>query len=193
MRPLPTGEPWGDYAVSTARWTGALLHDVLEQANPAADAVDVLFQGADHGPYHLKPILADTNKDDLTFERALPIAHAADPAAEILIAYEMNGEPLTRDHGAPFRMIVPRWYAVASVKWLKRIEVLTEPYTGEFQTGHYMYEWPDRPPEAVNLCAYGRESPTRRPRRSSRRHVHGARQGLVGNGTGHAGRCQLHG
>jgi DMSO/TMAO reductase YedYZ molybdopterin-dependent catalytic subunit len=151
MRPLPTGEPWGDYAVSTARWKGALLHDVLKQANPAADAVEVLFGGADHGPYHLHPILADTNKDDLTFERALSVTQAADPAAEILIAYEMNGEPLTRDHGAPFRLIVPHWYAVASVKWLKRIDVLTEPYRGEFQTGHYMYEWPDRPPEAVDV------------------------------------------
>src|SRR3954468_12926558 len=151
MRPLPTGEPWGDYAVSTARWKGVFLQKVLKRANPAAGAVDVLFQGADHGPYHLHPILADTNKDDLTFERALPITQAADPAAEILIAYEMNGEPLTRDHGAPFRMIVPHWYAVASVKWLKRIDVLTRPYSGEFQTGHYMYEWPDRPHEAVNL------------------------------------------
>ena len=57
MRPLPTGEPWGDYAVSTARWTGALLHDVLAQARPAADGVDVRFEGADHGAYHLKPVL----------------------------------------------------------------------------------------------------------------------------------------
>ena len=81
----------------------------------------------------------------------LALAHAADPAAEILIAYAMNGEPLGRDHGAPFRLIVPHWYAVASVKWLKRIDVLTEPYSGEFQTGHYMYEWPDRPHEAVTL------------------------------------------
>ncbi len=151
MRPLPIGEPWGDYAVSTARWTGALLHEVLQQAHPAADGVDVRFEGADHGAYHLQPILPETNKDDLTFERALPLTHAADPAAEILIAYEMNGEPLAPDHGAPFRIIVPHWYAVASVKWLKRIDVLTEPYTGEFQTGHYMYEWSDRPPEAVSL------------------------------------------
>ena len=151
MRPLPTGEPWGDYAVSTARWTGALLHDVLEQANPAPDGVDVRFEGADHGAYHLQPVLATTDKDDLTFVRALPLAHAADAAAEILIAYAMNGEPLSPDHGAPFRIIVPHWYAVASVKWLKRIDVLTERYTGEFQTGHYMYEWRDRPPEAVNL------------------------------------------
>jgi DMSO/TMAO reductase YedYZ molybdopterin-dependent catalytic subunit len=151
MRPLPVGEPWGDYAVSTARWTGALLHEVLEQAQPAADGVEVRFEGADHGAYHLQPVLPETNKDDLTFVRALPLAHAADPAAEILIAYEMNGEPLSPDHGAPFRVIVPHWYAVASVKWLKRIDVLTEPYTGEFQTGHYMYEWPDRPHEAVTL------------------------------------------
>src|SRR5918995_4897701 len=150
-RPLPIGEPWGDYAVSTARWTGALLGDVLEQAQPTADGVEVLFEGADHGPYHLEPVLSETNRDDLAFVRSLALEHAADPAAEILIAYEMNGEPLTADHGAPFRLIVPHWYAVASVKWLKRIDVLTERFAGEFQTGHYMYEWPDRPHEAVSL------------------------------------------
>ena len=72
--------------------------------SPAADGVDVRFEGADHGAYHLKPVLADTDQDDLTFVRALPLAHAADPAAEILIAYEMNGEPLQPDHGAPFRL-----------------------------------------------------------------------------------------
>src|SRR5918995_4351729 len=151
MRPLPTGEPWGDYAVSTARWKGAFLHDVLAQARPTTDAVDVRFEGADHGAYHLTPVLADTDKDDLGFVRALPLAHAADPAAEILIAYEMNGQPLGADHGAPFRIVVPHSYAVASVKWLKRIVVQTEPFVGEFQTGHYIYQWPDRPPEAVTL------------------------------------------
>src|SRR5829696_1926553 len=151
MRPLPTGEPWGDYAVSTARWKGAFLHDVLAQARPAPAAVDVRFEGADHGAYHLTPVLADTDKDDLRFVRALPFALAADPAAEILIAYEMNGQPLRADHGAPFRIIVPHWFAVASVKWLHRIDVLTEPYAGEFQTGHYIYEWPDRPHEPVRL------------------------------------------
>src|SRR3982751_5640823 len=150
-RPLPVGEPWGDYAVSTARWTGTLLHQVLEQARPAAGGVDARFEGADHGASHLKPVLAETSRDDLTFVRALPLAHAADPAAEILIAYEMNGEPLPAHHGTPFRIVVPHWYAVASVKWLKRIDVLTEPYAGEFQTGHYIYEWADRPPESVSL------------------------------------------
>ena len=151
MRPLPTGEPWGDYAVSTARWTGVPLKHLLDLAQPAPDGVEVLFRGADHGPYHLSAILAGTDQQDLTFERGLAVAHAADPAAEILVAYEMNGAPLGLDHGAPFRLIVPHWYAVASVKWLTRIEVLTEPYTGEFQTGHYIYEWPDKPHERVEL------------------------------------------
>ncbi len=118
---------------------------------PTSDGVDVRFEGADSGPYHLHPILAATNKDDLTFIRSLPLALATYPSAEILIAYEMNGEPLLPDHGAPFRIIVPHWFAVASVKWLRRIDVLTSPYVGEFQTGHYIYEWPDRPHEPVTL------------------------------------------
>lgn len=151
MRPLPIGEPWGDYAVSTARWTGARLADVLALAQPTGDGIEVRFEGADHGAYHLHPVLPTTDGKDLTFVRALPLALAADPAAEILIAYEMNGEQLRPDHGAPFRVVVPHWYAVASVKWLHRIDVLTEPFAGEFQTGHYIYQWPDRPHEPVTI------------------------------------------
>jgi DMSO/TMAO reductase YedYZ molybdopterin-dependent catalytic subunit len=151
MRPLPIGEPWGDHAVSTARWTGARLADVLDDARPDADGVEILFRGADHGAYHLKPVLEDVDPTDLTFERSLPLDVAADPSAEIMIAYAMNGEPLGPDHGAPFRLIVPHWYAVASVKWLQQIDVLTAPFAGEFQTGHYIYEWTDRPHEPVRL------------------------------------------
>jgi DMSO/TMAO reductase YedYZ molybdopterin-dependent catalytic subunit len=151
MRPLPIGEPWGDFAVSTARWSGALLHEVLAKAAPSAQGVELLTQGADHGPYHLQAVLPETDQDNLSFTRSLPLAQATDPTSGILIAYEMNGKPLGPDHGAPFRLIVPHWYAVASVKWLKRLDVLTEPYTGEFQTGHYMYQWPDRPQEPVSL------------------------------------------
>ena len=127
MRPLPTGEPWGDFAVSTARWTGALLHEVLAKVEPSALGVELLAQGADHGSYHLQAILPETDQDNLTFMRSLPLDQATDPASGILIAYEMNGQPLGRDHGAPFRLIVPHWYAVASVKWLERLDVLTEP------------------------------------------------------------------
>jgi len=151
MRPLPAGEPWGSYAVSAAQWTGTPLHAVLQRANPHAGAVEVRFDGADHGPYLLDPVLPQSDPDDLSFVRSLPLDYSADPASDILIAYEMNGEPLGPDHGAPFRLITPRYFAVASVKWLKRITVLTEPYVGEFQTGHYMYQWPDRPQEPVSF------------------------------------------
>jgi DMSO/TMAO reductase YedYZ molybdopterin-dependent catalytic subunit len=139
--PLPVGEPWGKNAVSTARWTGALLHEVLAPAQATPAAVNVVFEGADHGPYD--------RYQDISFGRSLALAHAADPAAEILIAYEMNGEPLRPEHGAPFRLIVPHWYGMASVKWLKRIEFSADAYDGEFQTGHYMYDWGDQRREPV--------------------------------------------
>ena len=193
MRPLPTGEPWGDFAVSTARWTGALLHEVLAQARPQAAGVDVRFDGADHGAYHLRPVLAETDRSNVTFTRSLPLSHAVDPAAEILIAYEMNGEPLPADHGAPFRIVVPHWYAVASVKWLKRIDVLTEPYSGEFQTGHYIYQWADRPHEPVTLMRVRSRITDPAPGIDHRpRPIHRARQGMVGNRTGHRGGRQPH-
>jgi DMSO/TMAO reductase YedYZ molybdopterin-dependent catalytic subunit len=124
------------------------------RAMPAVERVVTLEcagNGADHGSYLLHPVLRNIDASDLTFERSLTLAHAADPKAEILIAYEMNGEPLNPDHGAPFRLIVPHWYGVASVKWLKHIDVLTQPFVGEFETGHYMYEWPDRPHEPVTV------------------------------------------
>ena len=51
----------------------------------------------------------------------------------------------------PFRIIAVRWYGVASVKWLTRIDVIDKDFEGEFQVGHYMYEWSDRPHEPVTL------------------------------------------
>ena len=68
------------------------------------------------------------------------------------------------------------------MKWLKRIDVLTEPYTGEFQTGHYMYEWPDRPHEPVTLMRVRARITDPAPGVDHRRrHLHGARKGLVGH------------
>jgi DMSO/TMAO reductase YedYZ molybdopterin-dependent catalytic subunit len=57
-----------------------------------------------------------------------------------LLAYAMNGEPLPLEHGYPLRLIVPGWYAVASVKWLTEIEVTGTPFHGFFQTKRYVYE-----------------------------------------------------
>src|SRR4051794_20262781 len=131
LRPLPTGEPWGGHAVSTAVWRGARLSDVLAAARPRADGVEVRFTGADSGSHHLTPVLPETG-DHLTFVRSLTLTHAADPLSQILIAYDMNGSPLEPDHGSPFRLVVPRWFAMASVKWLRSVDVLTEPFHGEF-------------------------------------------------------------
>jgi DMSO/TMAO reductase YedYZ molybdopterin-dependent catalytic subunit len=142
-KPLPIGEPWGGYAVSTAHWTGTPLSGILQTSAPDAGAVEVVCEGADHGPYY--------QYNDIQFIRSLPISLAIDPSSDVLVAYEMNGEPLNADHGAPFRLIVPHWFGVASVKWLSRLEVVTKPYEGEFQTAHYMYEWPDRAHEPVDI------------------------------------------
>ncbi len=195
--PLPAGEPWGRLAVSTARWRGAFLYQVLEQARPATNGVEVKFEGADHGRYQ--------QYGDLTFVRSLALEHATDAVAEILIAYEMNGEPLNADHGKPFRLIVPHWYGVASVKWLKRIEVTTEPFQGEFEARHYMYEWADfiGAPGALPRAAGPRLGPpgplgTRTPTRPSegrrcpaRHHQVGGRpHGPSGPRPGHAGRLE---
>ncbi len=180
MRPLPTGEPWGDFAVSTARWTGALLHEVLAKVEPAAQGVEVLAQGADHGPYHLQAILPETDQDNLTFTRSLPIDEATDPASGILIAYEMNGQPLGRDHGAPFRLIVPHWYAVASVKWLKRLDVLTEPLHRRVPD-RSLHLPVARPTPRARLPDAGAR-PDHRPGTRldpRRRYLHGPREGLV--------------
>jgi len=53
----------------------------------------------------------------------------------------MNGEPLPIHHGFPLRLIVPSWYAVASVKWLTDIELIEQPFAGHYQKEKYWYEW----------------------------------------------------
>jgi DMSO/TMAO reductase YedYZ molybdopterin-dependent catalytic subunit len=75
--------------------------------------------------------------DLIRFERSLPVADAGQSGA--LLAYAMNGEPLPPEHGHPMRLIVPGWYAVASVKWLTGIEVIGAPFTGFFQVKRYIY------------------------------------------------------
>jgi len=131
VKPPAPGEQWNIGAVSNAEWAGASLHDVLERAGPLASAVEVLFVGADQG----------TPKDlgrNIAFERSLPIADAL--GADVLLAYEMNGAPLTPEHGAPLRLVVPGWYGMASVKWLSRIALIEAPFRGFYQHDRYVIE-----------------------------------------------------
>jgi DMSO/TMAO reductase YedYZ molybdopterin-dependent catalytic subunit len=73
------------------------------------------------------------------YERSLRLEEAAVSGA--ILAYVMNGEPLPIHHGFPLRLIVPSWYAVASVKWLTDIELIGDTFAGHFQTEKYWYEW----------------------------------------------------
>jgi DMSO/TMAO reductase YedYZ molybdopterin-dependent catalytic subunit len=122
------GVQWGAGAVGHAEWTGVPLRLVLEKAGVQAGAIEVLFEGADRGsePDHPEP---------MPFARSLPLAKACDP--DTLLAFRMNGEQLEPSHGFPVRLFVPGWYGVASVKWLKRIEVLDRPFKGYFQSTKY--------------------------------------------------------
>src|SRR6185503_5270189 len=81
----------------------------------------------------------DGRPDPIRFERSLSLADARDD--NVLLAYAMNGEPLPIRHGHPLRLIVPGWYAVASVKWLTDIELIDHPFEGHYQVDKYWYEW----------------------------------------------------
>jgi len=122
------GVQWGAGAVGHAEWTGVPLKLVLERSDMEPDAVEVLFEGADVGtePDHPAP---------MPFERSLPLTKALHP--DTLPASRMNGEVLDPIHGYPLRLFVPGWYGVASVKWLRRIEVVNKPFRGYFQSVKY--------------------------------------------------------
>jgi DMSO/TMAO reductase YedYZ molybdopterin-dependent catalytic subunit len=132
LDPPCEGEQWQYGAVSTAEWTGVLLREVLERAGVKPGAAEVLFRGWDSGAL-------DADADPIAFERSLTIDDARE--SEALLAYAMNGEALPVHHGYPLRVVMPGWYAVASVKWLRDIEVIGSPFEGHFQTHRYFYEW----------------------------------------------------
>jgi len=131
LTPPAPGEQWRLGAVSTAEWTGVPLAEILDRVGPTASARDVLFRGADRGRVEGRP-------EPIRFERSLALDVARHP--EVLVAYAMNGEPIPAQHGAPVRLIVPGWYAVASVKWLTQIEVVERSFVGYYQGDKYVYE-----------------------------------------------------
>jgi len=132
FQPAIEGEKWNLGAVSTAEWTGVPLVEVLDRVGVRTGARDVVFRGADGGS-------VDGHSGATRFERSLPLDHARD--ADPLLAYAMNGEPLPIQHGYPVRLVVPGWYAVASVKWLTEIDLVDQPFAGHFQADRYWYEW----------------------------------------------------
>ena len=130
--PAVPGEVWGLGAVSTAEWTGVPLTEVIDRAGERLGGTELLFRGADGG------FVEDVDAP-IRYERGLNLDQIRETGA--LLAYEMNGESLSSPHGYPLRLIVPGWYAVASVKWLTEIIVTDKPFEGHYQTDKYWYEW----------------------------------------------------
>jgi sulfane dehydrogenase subunit SoxC len=119
LEPNVLSQPWLQEAVGTAEWTGTPLHGILEDAGLRPEASEIVFTGLDRG------IQGDVEH---LYERSLARAEAL--RREVLLAYEVNGEPLPPQHGAPLRLIVPGWYGMTHVKWLRRITVVNEPFRG---------------------------------------------------------------
>jgi len=132
FEPPIEGEKWNLGAVSTAEWTGVPLVEILDRTGMSASALEVLFRGTDGGS-------VVGRSEPIRFERSLQLDQARD--ADVLLAYAMNGEALPIQHGYPLRLIVPGWYAVASVKWLSEIVVIGQPFAGHYQGDKYWYEW----------------------------------------------------
>ncbi|GAB2654587.1 sulfite oxidase [Kribbella swartbergensis] len=119
LQPRPISQPWLSEAVGTAEWTGVLLSDLLRAAGIREHAVDVVFTGADHG------VERGVEQD---YQRGLSVTEAIESGA--IVAWEMNGAPLPPQHGYPLRLVVPGWYGMASVKWLRSIELIDHEFDG---------------------------------------------------------------
>ena len=126
VEPHVLNMPWLLEAVGTAEWTGTPLAPLLAEAGVGDKAVDVVFTGLDRG------VQGDVEHD---YARALPLADAM--RDEVLLVYSINGQPLPPQHGFPLRLVVPGWYGMTHVKWLRSITVVDKPFDGWQQTVAY--------------------------------------------------------
>jgi DMSO/TMAO reductase YedYZ molybdopterin-dependent catalytic subunit len=139
--PRVPGVQWSHGAMGQATFTGARLRDILTKAGAAPEAAFVRLAGADLPP---KPAVP-------AFVRSIPIARAMDPST--LVAWAMNGEPLTLAHGGPLRLVVPGWAGDHWVKWLTHVGLQKEEADGFFmQTA---YRFPTHPVEPGAAVAPG--------------------------------------
>ncbi len=102
--------------VGNATFVGTPLAELLKSAGPSEDVIEVVLWAADKGKEKIRDGEYEQN-----FARALSLADAMESGA--ILAYEMNGQPLSPAHGYPLRLVVPGWYGIANVKWLERIEL----------------------------------------------------------------------
>jgi DMSO/TMAO reductase YedYZ molybdopterin-dependent catalytic subunit len=134
LEPRPISQPWLNGAVGTADWSGVRLADILATAAPAAEAVDLVFTGHDRGV---------ERGVEQEYARGLPLSEAVSP--DVIVAFEMNGAPLPVQHGFPARLVVPGWYGMAHVKWLRCVTVLDHAYDGYQNRAYRLRQSPDEP------------------------------------------------
>ena len=128
-----SGTQWMTGAIGNGEWVGVALRDVLTLAGIRAGAVSVLLVGLDAG------------SPEEGFRYVLPVEKAMHP--DTLLAYALNGETLPGDHGFPLRALVPGWVGSASIKWLGRIVVSSEPMWTRNNTTSYVLIGDRYPPE----------------------------------------------
>lgn len=121
--------------VSNGLWGGTSLRALLEEAGVRPAGREVVFFGADRGS---ETITSRGNSWDVEqqFARSLSIQDAM--GDDTMLAWELNGEPLTVNQGAPLRLIVPGWYGVAQVKWLEQIHLQEDRFMGKFMAREYV-------------------------------------------------------
>ena len=121
------GDPWQGGAIGNVRWRGVALRDVLEAAGVAADAgLQVAFYSPDE---------IEVEGERGRFGVSIPLAKAM--SDHVLLAFEMNDEPLSPEHGHPLRAVVPGYAGVRSAKWLTEIRVQAEPADSPIQRKDY--------------------------------------------------------
>lgn len=125
IRPVK-GLRWGQSAVGNATWTGVKLSEVLKD-------VGVVENESDHVHF----VGLDTDPTYTAYAASIPLGKAIDPRGDVLLAYEMNGKPLSRDHGYPLRVIVPGTVGARNVKWLGQIIVSEKESDSHWQQKDY--------------------------------------------------------
>lgn len=125
------GNPGFMGAVGNAKWTGTPLAPLLKECGMKEEAVEVAFWGTDTGKEKIR-----NNEVTQHFARALSVKNAM--RDDILLCYEMNDQPLTQGHGFPLRLVVPGWFGIAWVKWLREIEVRDRALMTRFMAKDYV-------------------------------------------------------
>jgi DMSO/TMAO reductase YedYZ molybdopterin-dependent catalytic subunit len=130
------GFPFNPSLIGNARWAGVPLAEVLRSAQIKSGVREVVFFGADQGDEVVRKDTPLEFKFIGNFARSMSVDDAMNPAN--LLCYEMNGSPLPAAHGFPVRLIVPGWFGVANVKWLRRIELRDTRFMGRFMGRDYV-------------------------------------------------------